>query len=241
MFETRRIERLSKMKKILMSIILSAVLIMSGSNSAFANVVIDIPEMLVTAPATEEELEMLGTFSEVAREEPVSIYRDGIVLYVTSPCDEEWRATYPTDWMYVANQAIEHADDFMYDRFGIDLYSNGWVQWDSNDSISAANNALLLAEVMSEHSLINGCNIMIAFSGQAFIVAGVSIPNGVNSLIMDQGLNANKCVVRHEVGHLFGCPDHITSTVCLMYNSYTYYSSICSSCQQTWYANRNTK
>ena len=228
------------LKKMLV-ILMAAVLMLSSSNAVFAHEDTETLEMRGVAPATEEELESLGILSGVAREETVSIYRDGIVLYVTSPCDEEWRATYPTDWMYVANQAIEQADDFMYDRFGIDLYSNGWVQWDSNDSISASNDHLLLAEVASEHSLINGCNIMIAFSGQAYTHGGWSYVNGVNSLIMDQGLNANKCVVRHEVGHLFGCPDHSSSTVCLMYNPYTYYSSICSSCQQTWYANRNTK
>ena len=229
------------MKKKILAIIMAAVVMMSGSNAAYASENMENQESPGAPLATEEELKMLGAFSEVAREEPVSIYRDGIVLYVTSPCDEEWRASYPTDWMYVANQAIENADDFMYDHFGIDLYSNGWVQWDSNDSITGSDINLLLAEVASEHSLINGCNIMIAFSGQEFIYAGLSYKNGVNSLIIDQGLNANKCIVRHEVGHLFGCSDHNSSAVCLMYNPYTYYSSICTSCQQTWYANRNTK
>ena len=228
-------------KNRIMAIIMAVAVMISGSNAVYASKDMEIQELPGAPLATEEELEMLGSFSDVAREEAISIYRDGIVLYVTSPCDEEWRASYPTDWMYVANQAIEHADDFMYDRFGIDLYSNGWVQWDSDDSITGYNINLLLAEVASEHSLINGCNIMIAFSGQALFYAGLSYDNGVNSLIIDQGLNANKCMVRHEVGHLFGCPDHITSTVCLMYNPYTYYSSICTSCQQTWYTNRNTK
>lgn len=41
---------------------------------------------------------------------------------VNSPLEEEWRSTY-SSYYYEANRIVEKVDDYLYDEFGIDLYT----------------------------------------------------------------------------------------------------------------------
>lgn len=174
-------------------------------------------------------------------EDAITVYST-IIVNVSSPCDEEWRAKYPDTWMYEANRAIEDADELMRNEFNIDLRSVSQKYWDSNDNASIYE-ADLLHEAWNEWGT-SGADLMIAFTGQTSNWGGWGYVLGSGSLIYDQGYEANACVVRHETGHNYGCDDHYDDATpypydCVMNDSYNQYDDLCSTCYSTWYANRN--
>lgn len=173
-------------------------------------------------------------------EDKVTVY-SSIIVNVSSPCDEEWRAKYPNNWMWQANRAIEDADEMMRTRFNIDLRSISQKYWDSNDSADP-NGSSLLDEAWNEWGL-SGADLMIAFSAQRSNWGGWGYVLGSGCLIFDQGYEANCSVVRHEVGHNYGCDDHYDDATpypyaCVMNDSYNQYNSLCPTCNSTWSANR---
>lgn len=132
-----------------------------------------------------------------AQEELITVY-SSIIVTVHSPCDQEWRELYPDTWMFEANRAIEEADALMYDKFSIDLRSEKQTAWTGNTY--SGNGDTLLDEAWAEEGL-NGCNLMIAFTGKNFPYGGWGYVGGAGCLVIDQGYPANASVARHEVGH----------------------------------------
>ena len=164
-----------------------------------------------------------------------------IIVTVHSPCDQEWRELYPDTWMFEANRAIEEADALMYDKFSIDLRSEKQTAWTGNTY--SGNGDTLLDEAWAEEGL-NGCNLMIAFTGKNFPYGGWGYVGGAGCLVIDQGYPANASVARHEVGHNYGCPDQYNDPnppVCFMNDCYNQFNDICSTCYSTWYGNRYDK
>ena len=101
----------------------------------------------------------------------------------------------------------------------------------------------LLDEAWAEEGL-NGCNLMIAFTGKNFPYGGWGYVGGAGCLVIDQGYPANASVARHEVGHNYGCPDQYNDPnppVCFMNDCYNQFNDICSTCYSTWYGNRYDK
>lgn len=91
---------------------------------------------------------------------------------------------------------------------------------------------------------VNGCNLMIAFTGKNFPYGGWGYVGGAGCLVIDQGYPANASVARHEVGHNYGCPDQYNDPnppVCFMNDCYNQFNDICSTCYSTWYGNRYDK
>lgn len=147
-----------------------------------------------------------------------------IIVTVHSPCDQEWRELYPDTWMFEANRAIEEADALMYDKFSIDLRSEKQTAWTGNTY--SGNGDTLLDEAWAEEGL-NGCNLMIAFTGKNFPYGGWGYVGGAGCLVIDQGYPANASVARHEVGHNYGCPDQYNDPnppVCFMNDCYNQFN-----------------
>ncbi len=196
------------------------------------------------APSDFDQNPLNALIFDAVATDTVSAVTSDIIVKVCSPCDEEWRARY-SSWMYEANMAIENADEMMRTRFGIDLRSVAQQYWDSTDT-SPNQGLSLLDEAWNEWGLRNGAQIMIAYSGQMHGMGGWAYMNSRQCIVFDQGRNANSCVTRHEVGHLYGCPDHYNNPNentrnCVMNDSYNMYDALCSSCVSTWNGNRNTK
>lgn len=167
-----------------------------------------------------------------------------IQVKVSSPCDAQWRSDYPDTWMAEANTAVELADDQLSDWFGIDFQSVAQNTWTSpNGSLED-----ILNSARDNVGLKNGAQIMIAFSGRSPGAGGAAYKNTRYCVVFDQGTTNNGYVIRHEVGHLYGCPDEyntatgqFTSKKCLMNDCYTYNDTICSSCYSIWDGNKNSK
>lgn len=168
-----------------------------------------------------------------------------IQVKVSSPCDAIWRSTYPQTWMAEANDAVEIADSEIYNWFSIDLLSvaqNTWTAPSGNDLATILNSA------RDDVGLKNGAQIMIAFSGKSPGAGGAAYRNTRYCVIFDQETTNNGYAARHEVGHLYGCPDEydtetgeFTDWPCLMNNCYEFNDTICDGCYSIWDGNKNTK
>ena len=82
--------------------------------------------------------------------EPLVTRSTTISVPVTEPCDQEWRATYPDNWMWQANRAIRDAAAPLKD-FGIQYYSVSQKYWDSSSTTSSA----LVQEAKDEGTAID--------------------------------------------------------------------------------------
>lgn len=196
---------------------------------------------LPTAPDTLQNVNSLVT----PNIEPTSARIASITVKVNSPCDDKWRETYPNTWMSEANTAVEAADDQLYEWFGIDFVSVAQNTWTSP---SSGTSKTYIDDAINDVGLKSGAQIMIAFSGASPGAGGVAYMNSTYCVVFDQGTVNNGWVIRHEVGHLYGCPDEyntttgqFTSKVCLMNNCYSYYDTLCSSCMSIWDSNKDTK
>lgn len=234
------------MKKLL-CIVLTFAFVLSCGTTAFAASNTELNSALSGTPLAPEgftENPLNALMYDSVADDRVTAATSSIYVKVSSPCDEEWRARY-SSWMYEANMAIENADEMMLDRFGIDLRSVAQNAWDSTDT-SSNQGLSLLDEAWSEWGLRNGAQLMIAFTGQSHGMGGWAYLNTRRCIVFDQGRDANSCVTRHEVGHLYGCPDHYnnpsqTNRVCVMNDSYNMYDSLCSSCNSIWNSNKDSK
>ena len=167
-----------------------------------------------------------------------------IQVKVNSPCDEQWRNKYPSDWMNQANNVVELADDQLSEWFGIDFLSVAQNVWTSPNGTYTQ----VLDSAINNVGLKSGAQIMMAFTGRYPVVGGAAYPNSRHCVIYDQGTTNNAYAARHEVGHLYGCPDEynvqtgqFTSKQCLMNDCYTYNDTICSSCYSIWNGNKTSK
>lgn len=131
-----------------------------------------------------------------AQEELITVY-SSIIVTVHSPCDQEWRELYPDTWMFEANRAIEEADALMYDKFSIDLRSEKQTAWTGNTY--SGNGDTLLDEAWAEEGL-NGCNLMIAFTGKNFPYGGWGYVGGAGCLVIDQGYTFIGRYLNHSAG-----------------------------------------
>ena len=163
-----------------------------------------------------------------AREENVSMFmtRSSYVnITVNVPCDEEWRAQ--SNWWTLAKNAIEDADDLLWNSYSINFYSYDSQNWDSDDSNADVD---LLNEAKSECGK-NGKQYMIAFTGQTNCsYAGWGSVGQPYALVIDHGATNNKKVARHEIGHNYGM-QHCTNS-CFMNGTSSFYSNydtICTS------------
>lgn len=172
-------------------------------------------------PAREENVEMYMTRSSY-------VYIDVNVVM-----DEEWREQ--TNASTLAKNAIESADDYLWDEFRINFYNYEYANWNSNDNNS---DTALLNEAISEHGL-NGNDYMMAFTGQDNNEAGGWGRTGqAYCLVINQNATANKKVARHEMGHTYGL-SHCSEN-CLMNSTstfYNYYDVLCEDHYDQWESN----
>ena len=60
---------------------------------------------------------------------------------VNSPLEKEWRSTY-SNYYYEADRIIEKIDDYLYDEFGIDLYTKSQPHWSFSTSATGKTAAI---------------------------------------------------------------------------------------------------
>ncbi len=171
--------------------------------------------------------------------EPIGVRLASITVYINEPCDEEWRNDYPSTWAYRADNAIEWADNKLYDWFGIDYISVAQNQWSSSSTTDSA----LLQEAIDDIGKTNGADIMVAFTGQNVSgSAGLGRIGSGFSLVEDNGSTNNGIIARHETGHNYGLRHCDEGTQCLMVEDrgmYTYYDQLCSTHNTQWDNNKN--
>lgn len=168
--------------------------------------------------------------------EPLVALAANIIVNITSPGDEEWRAKYPSSWMREINQTIERADDILGARYNINYVCVAQKVWDSNDSTTLLGD--LLYEARDEWGLTNGADMMIAFTGQAFSYAGMSIVGQPYCIVMNQDRASNTAITQHETGHCYGL-NHCTNSCVMRSSPYGYLDSICTSHNTQWSNARN--
>lgn len=154
-----------------------------------------------------ESSDMYEVSEPLYEHEAPSVRRTIYVVYVTSPCDDEWRSQYAS-YMYEAGRTVERADDELYNEFGIDLYSVAQFPWSSSSTTSSG----LLNEAYSEHGLTYNGNqtaeMMIAFSGVTpsdnSNITGVAYVGLPYLVVFDNGYSMNSETLQHECGHTYG-------------------------------------
>lgn len=179
-----------------------------------------------------------------------NVRRTIYVVYVTSPCDDEWRSKY-SSYMYEAGRTVERADDMLYDEFGIDLYSVAQFPWTSSSTTSSG----LLDEAKSNHGLTyNGsltAEMMIAFSGVTPsddpYITGIANVGAPYLVVFDNGYDINAETTQHEVGHTYSlmhCESEIGSSYgdkdCVMTSvGFGYIDKLCTGHYTEWENNAN--
>ena len=157
-----------------------------------------------------------------------------INVYVSSPCDQYWRSEFSSNWMYMANYAVEVGDNFLANKFNIDYYSVAQNYWtnsvsDSYDQYYSAKNNV---------GKTNGADLMIAFSAKDTQFGGLGASDGYClAWYFDYaGIDYTCNTVTHESGHMYGVHvDGGCSAPRLMSGTP---NTICSDCYRTWNANK---
>lgn len=158
-----------------------------------------------------------------------------ITVKITSPCDLAWRNTYPDNWMWQANRAIQNAETMLKSRYGIDYVSVSQKYWTSNNTTASA----LLAEVKSEWGLRDGADIMVAFTGRDLgNTMGIAYVNQGYCLISDHGYEYNSETVQHETGHCYGL-SHCSANCVMTAYGMGHMNTICGTHNSQWSKAKN--
>lgn len=138
--------------------------------------------------------------------------RANITVKITSPCDQDFRKTYPNSYDYEANKAIEYADDYLVGQFGIDYESVSQPIWTSPNS---KDSETILNDAINDHGLSYDGNkvadLMIAFSGKTSnnnIIGRSNRIGGNCAVIFNTTDSGNAYNVQHETGHLYSLRHH---------------------------------
>lgn len=191
------------MKKIL-AFSLCSIMLFSSSIFAYAQ---EADKVLTKIKSPTDTLKIFDVGEPVYEHENPVVKLASVTVNVTSPCDEEWRASY-SNWSYQANRAVERADDELDRRFGIDFYSVAQPLWSSSNTTSNG----LLSEARSKHGLTYNssqtADLMIAFSGVTptnnSLITGSAYVSQPYTTIFDNGFSMNAETVQHEAGHMYG-------------------------------------
>ena len=179
-------------------------------------------------------------FSILKQSRAASAVTSTISVTFLGLCDEEWRAYYGTPaWRREVFDTLDSAELLMNSQFGIDL--DGAVAHFTSPNTSTNNGQNVLDAAINASSSFSDWDIMVAFSGQMHGYGGLANTfNPKYCIIFDQHSRAANAVsARHEIGHLYGCPDHqIPAVSCLMSVPYSNYNNLCSSCYNTWNSNK---
>lgn len=170
--------------------------------------------------------------------EPLVTRSTTISVPVTEPCDQYFRANYPSNWMWQANRAVSNAAEPLK-KFGIQYYSVSQKYWESNSTSSSA----LVAEAKSEWGLKDGASLMIAFSGRNVggIFGQVDAIGDPYVIVYDYGYDENKMTVLHETAHCYGMYHCAAGTNCVVAQAapISTFNSLCNTHSSQWEARKN--
>lgn len=244
------------MKKILTFIaIMTAIL--SFNVCVFADTAyIDRSETMDCIATTEEINSFRLPYAEPVFEHLLPMSRVAYVtVYISSPCDEDFREAHPSDYAYQANAAIETADDYLSTAIGLDYVNVAQFPWTyTGFSLDAGD---ILQSAISKHGLkYNGnltSDMMIAFSGLTPVRGIVGRTNEIGGdyvVIFDTNSAGNSYNVQHETGHVYGLyhhhqdpdPERFPDTpVCVMNQGLesSDYNHLCGPHLADWISNKN--
>lgn len=161
--------------------------------------------------------------------------------YVLVAGDEEERGIWrslgrgpPLDWKRWTTLQIERGDEALVAHFGIDLRILGFIEWDSDDSLTTmtklwydlrSKTSQYLGQVYSGKYWRNYVDAIIGITAQATPEAGVAELGGCIAVVRWQVYWADDNVVQHEISHFFHADDHHVShhTVCCAMEYDTHY------------------
>jgi len=243
------------MIKKLTSLVLVALMVIGVSTTAFADTVVIDRSPELDCKGSDIINEHLMPVGEPIYEHLLpTVLRANIRVNVTSPCDQIFRSDYPTTYAYEANNAIENADEYLLNNFGIDYRSVAQPLWTSPTSNDAAT---VLADAISDHGLTyNGsltADIMVAFSGKTAnngVVGRVNQIGDNYAIVFDRNYNANSYNVQHETGHLYQLRHHDDTNaglnfpanpVCVMNQglNMSNFDNLCTPHKNQWDTNKN--
>lgn len=214
-------------------VLVLTIMVMPLSADGKEKLVMGDPTPLANESIMELDAALMPSLADIT--EPMGILAT-ITVYINEPCDDEWRAKYPSDWAYWANYAVEKADDMLYTWFGIDYASVMQNVWSSSSTTASG----LLDEAKNEIGLTNGADIMVAFSGVSTGYGGLGYVGAPYCVVFAQSTSSDWKVARHETGHNYGL-SHCTSN-CIMNGTATMYSyadTICATHNTQWSNNKN--
>lgn len=139
---------------------------------------------------------------------------------VNSPLEKEWRSTY-SNYYYEADRIIEKIDDYLYDEFGIDLYTKSQPHWSFSTSATGKTAAIQAIEDAIAAFGEGDADIMIAFAGPIGDVGrkavfGITQEDSAYCLLLDHEYYQNCKSTQHEVGHVYGLGECKSSSACVM-------------------------
>jgi hypothetical protein len=107
---------------------------------------------------------------------------------------------------------IQRASRWLTETFSIGLCVSGFVEWDSDDTLkgTVSKEEKLLLEVINEtgfDSVSPLTTILVAWSTQLTIYAGLAYFDGRACIVAPQVYWADDNLVQHEISHLFGAED----------------------------------
>jgi len=156
-------------------------------------------------------------------------------LNVTQPCDQDWRAYYPSNWMWQAKRVVVESDRILENVIGVQFVSYSQKYW-QRDTTQWGDS---LAEARNEWGLRGG-DLMMAFSGYQYSGAlGGAYVGEPYCIVWNSDFNTNVSVGQHETGHTYTLLDYCDgdnadgknccTSACIMNGGYT--DKICTPCR----------
>jgi len=184
----------------------------------------------------------LGLSSEPLYEDPTipteelyeTCYAKYIVPIVVAADEEFQNISYWTpplnylNWKEAALNIVERADNYLFQKYGVNFRVVGWTTWQSNDNVTYYVDRIHeLADQLNWNSELKGKTILAGFTDQTMVdenerrVAGCAFNPEFNTtkaiLMTSEGYPWDDNIFHHEISHLFGTHDHYHDACVMSY------------------------
>jgi hypothetical protein len=122
------------------------------------------------------------------------------------------------NWKEAALNIVERADNYIFDKYGVNFRVVGWITWQSNDNTTYYIDRIHeLANQLNWNPELKGKTILAGFTGQIMVdkngrdVAGCAFNPEFNTtkaiLMHSEAYCWDDNIFHHEISHLFGADD----------------------------------
>jgi hypothetical protein len=130
------------------------------------------------------------------------------------------------NWKEAALNIVERADNYIFDKYGVNFRVVGWITWQSNDNTTYYIDRIHeLANQLNWNPELKGKTILAGFTGQIMVdeygkdIAGCAFNPELNAtkviLMHSESYCWDDNIFHHEISHLFGADD-CNSDDCVM-------------------------